>query len=148
MVKQLGNPWKNCGLYLSGCNQGSSQSYNNGLITGQEILELDFYGTELVVLSGCKTSIGSVQLGEGVAGLNQAFLIAGAQAVLGSLWRIDDSQTIEEMADFYRNCKNGISYQEALATTQRERINFLRNREEVKAAHPLAWASFQLTTAN
>ncbi len=146
--QQLGNPWENCGLYLSGCNQGSSQSYNNGLMTGQEILELDFYGTELVVLSGCKTSVGSVQLGEGVVGLNQAFLIAGAQAVLGSLWRIDDSQTIEEMAGFYRNCKNGISYQEALATTQRERIAFLRNREEVKAAHPLAWASFQLTTAN
>lgn len=57
--KQIRNPWDNCGLYLSGCNQGSSHSYNNGLITGQEILELDFYGTELVVLSGCKTSVGS-----------------------------------------------------------------------------------------
>jgi CHAT domain-containing protein len=56
----------------------------------------------LVVLSACDTSRGRLLPGEGVLGPAQAFLQAGAAAVLASYWRIDDAATLSFMRTFYK----------------------------------------------
>jgi CHAT domain-containing protein len=58
--------------------------------------------SNLVVLSACETSRGRLLPGEGVLGPAQAFLQAGAEAVLASYWRVDDLTTSKFMQGFYR----------------------------------------------
>ena len=57
--------------------------------------------TNLVVLSACETSRGRLLPGEGVLGPAQAFLQAGAGAVIASYWRVDDLATSAFMQRFY-----------------------------------------------
>ncbi len=59
-------------------------------------------GADLVVLSGCETALGKQVRGEGLVGLTQGFLYAGARQVVASLWRIEDRATAELMSRFYR----------------------------------------------
>ncbi len=57
--------------------------------------------SSLVVLSACETSRGRLLPGEGVLGPAQAFLQAGAAAVVASYWRVDDETTARFMQQFY-----------------------------------------------
>ena len=67
---------------------------------------LDILGLKLssglVVLSACETSRGRLLPGEGVLGPAQAFLQAGAGAVVASYWRVDDVTTSKFMQQFYK----------------------------------------------
>ncbi len=67
---------------------------------------LDILGLKLssglVVLSACETSRGRLLPGEGVLGPAQAFLQAGAGAVVASYWRVDDVATSRFMQGFYK----------------------------------------------
>jgi CHAT domain-containing protein/tetratricopeptide (TPR) repeat protein len=58
--------------------------------------------SSLVVLSACETSRGRLLPGEGVLGPAQAFLQAGAGAVVASYWRVDDLSTSKFMQEFYK----------------------------------------------
>ena len=59
--------------------------------------------SSLVVLSACETSRGRLLPGEGVLGPAQAFLQAGAGAVIATYWRVDDLVTSTFMQQFYRH---------------------------------------------
>jgi len=48
---------------------------------------------ELVVLSACDTANGEQVPGEGLLGLSHAFMAAGSERVLGTLWKVDDEAT-------------------------------------------------------
>ncbi|MFB2118615.1 CHAT domain-containing protein [Parapedobacter sp. 2B3] len=58
--------------------------------------------TDLVVLSACDTGVGKLYGGEGINGLNTAFLIAGSNATLLSLWPVDDAGTALTMQNLFR----------------------------------------------
>jgi CHAT domain-containing protein len=75
--------------------------YQNGFLRASEISGLDL-PADLVVLSACDTGRGESVPGEGVVGLSQAFLVAGATQVMMSLWPIDDLATSHLMQEFYR----------------------------------------------
>lgn len=59
-------------------------------------------GADLVVLSACQTAVGKRFPENGMMTLSGAFLHAGAERVLSSLWKIDDSATAQFMKIFYR----------------------------------------------
>jgi len=57
---------------------------------------------DLAVLSACDTALGALVGGEGINGLNSAFLIAGANNTLLSLWPVDDSSTALTMKNLFK----------------------------------------------
>src|SRR5262249_51803436 len=64
----------------------------SGILTSDEVSKLRL-DADLVVLSGCETSVGEQTGAEGIVGFNRNFLIAGARCVCGSLWQVEDSWT-------------------------------------------------------
>ncbi len=93
--------------------------------------------SKLVVLSACQTGKGKLEKGEGVIGLYRSFLFAGTQAVLMSLWSINDKATAEFMKYFYENLVQGCSKVEAL---QKAKIRMIAS----EYSHPFYWAAFVL----
>jgi tetratricopeptide (TPR) repeat protein len=87
------------GLVLSLVDeQGRPQ---DGFLPAAEIFNLNF-SARLVVLSACQTGLGKTVRGEGLVGMVQSFLYAGASSVAVSLWSQQDRTTAELMKLMYR----------------------------------------------
>ncbi len=142
------DPLLRSGLLLAGASRAigrdaaASGDLEDGVLTAYEASVLDLQGTELVVLSACETGLGDVRGGEGVFGLRRAFEVAGAEAILMSLWSVPDDETRELMTLFYESWLAGKSKHEALRAAQatlRERI-----RQRHGADLPFYWGAFVL----
>lgn len=77
-----------------------STQTEDGILFMGEIYNLDLQA-DLVTLSACETGLGKILPGEGIIGLAQAFIYAGAKNVMVSLWKVADNSTAQLMIDFY-----------------------------------------------
>ncbi|MEL7423618.1 MAG: CHAT domain-containing protein [Bacteroidota bacterium] len=111
----------------------------DGALTAAQIAQLPLQ-LQLVVLSACETQSGPYRPGEGVLTIGRAFLQAGAQALIGSLWPVSDAATAELMPLFYEQLAAGASTGEALRSAQ---LSFLSTQDRL-TAHPHYWAGFVL----
>lgn len=108
----------------------------NGFLGLQDVYNLNL-AADLVVLSACETGLGKEIQGEGLVGLTQGFMYAGAPQVIASLWSVDDAATAELMARFYRAMeKEGKRPSAALRQAQIELFKQERWRG------PYYWAGF------
>ncbi len=97
------SPMLLCGLAFAGANLPEDELGRvPGIVTAEELSELDLTGCELAVLSACDTNVGERRAGQGVASLQKALQMAGARSVITSLWKVPDEATRELMTDFYR----------------------------------------------
>ncbi|MEG4114147.1 tetratricopeptide repeat protein, partial [Microcoleus sp. Pol12B3] len=129
------NPLLRSGLALAGFNIRKSGN-EDGVLTAMEAAALNLWGTKLVVLSACETGVGDVANGEGVFGLRRAFVIAGAESQVLSLWKVDDEGTKDLMVSYYRRLLNNEGRSSALREIQLEMLL------SQKYQHPYYWASF------
>ncbi|MCA9054183.1 MAG: CHAT domain-containing protein, partial [Planctomycetaceae bacterium] len=141
------HPLARCGLALSGINRRdeSVSPGDDGLLTGLEVLDCDLRGTELVVLSACETAVGETATGEGVAGLQMAFQLAGAGEVMATLWKIPDEETAELMTYFWDQRPQAKSSTAALRSAQLKLIESLDDAG--LPSHPYYWAAPQIARA-
>ena len=129
------NPLLRSGLALAGANVRKS-SDDDGILTALEASGLNLWGTKLVALSACGTGLGEVKNGEGVYGLRRAFVLAGVDSLVMSLWPVSDYVTRELMTDYYRGLKQGLGRSEALRQVK------LQMLKRPGRHHPFYWASF------
>lgn len=113
---------------------------HDGRLEAWEIASLDLHA-ELAVLSACASALGRPVAGEGLVGLVQAFLDAGARDVVATLWPIADRGSAEFMRAFYAELRRA-SPVRALARARRQML-----ARGGPGAHPYYWAAFVLIGA-
>jgi CHAT domain-containing protein len=147
------SPMLRSGIALAGANRNplpgiaststlsGEDSGDDGYLTALEVAQLNWKGTELVVISACESGTGETRAGEGVYGLRRAIAVAGARSSLLSLWKVSDEATAAFMEAYYRRLKAGEGRAAALAATQQS----FRSHPNPTWRHPYVWAAFQLS---
>lgn len=140
-VKASRNPLLRSGLMFAGADNTIQQagstaqaSDDDGILNAYEASLLPLHHTELVVLSACETGLGETKNGEGVYGLQRAFEMAGARALIISLWEVSDEVTQQLMNTFFK-------YWLQLGD---KRQAFQKAQLDIKKAHPepFFWGAF------
>ena len=133
------NPLMRSGLIFSGANHywmdNNAEIDNDGVLTAEEVINIDLRSVQLVVLSACETGLGDVKGSEGVYGLQRAFKMAGAKYLIMSLWQVPDKETVEFMEIFYAKLLDYKDVRKSFNETQRE----MRQKYD-----PFFWAAFVL----
>ncbi len=135
------SPLLRAGLAFAGANRRGAGAREDGILTAEEVASLDLEKAEWVVLSGCDTGVGELQTGEGVLGLRRAFRIAGARALVMSLWPVDDQETRSWMIDLYKaHLGSKLSATASVRMASRHLLG--ARRAAGRSTHPFYWAGF------
>ena len=144
-------------IVLSQFKEG--QGSEDGYLRMGEIAKLKL-NADFVNLSACETGLGKIYGGEGIVGLTQSFLLAGAKGISASLWNVSDRSTAMFMVGVYQLVEQkGMSYSRAINEMKRAFIKaqvsmdtFESSRDiqvtkagearSGKLSHPYYWAPF------
>lgn len=121
---------------------GKSKGKFSGLITADGfIYVMDIFrwklNADMVVLSACKTSVGEMSGGDDVASLSRAFMQAGADNLVATLWSVQDEATRQLMVEFYKEILTGAAPPTSLRGAQ------LKLKKQYP--HPTYWSGFVLS---
>ena len=133
------NPLMRSGIVFAGANNvwvnTEKGETDDGVLTAQEVTQIDMRKNDLVVLSACETGLGDIKGSEGVYGLQRALKMAGVKYIIVSLWEIPDKETVEFMGSFYNN----------LLKIKNIRLAFSETQKEMRAKYdPYFWGAFVL----
>ena len=125
------NPVQSC-LFLTGTEQFNLTN----------IINLDLTAYQLVSLSACETAVtGNQTITDEYVGLVSAFLKAGVNYVISTLWEVESAATMILMVEFYQELSQGKSPAIALQSAK----NLLRNGNKEKLLTWVDTAISQLT---
>jgi CHAT domain-containing protein len=97
-------------------------AFEDNVLSAEEAAGEDFHRLDLLILASCGTTQRSSLRDGAQSGLAQAFLDAGAGAVISSLWDADDDRTASLMAALHRRLANGELPLSALRGAQLEML--------------------------
>jgi len=121
----INNPMRASGLALAGSAKNADRAKrglcgndpDDGIITAEEISQMDLKSTWLVSVSACESGMGRSLDGEGILGLRRGFQNAGVKNLLLCLWPIQDEDARTFMESFYDGIGKGLSPQDAYSDT-------------------------------
>ncbi|MEN8182537.1 MAG: CHAT domain-containing protein [Myxococcota bacterium] len=118
------------------------ESGDDGRLEVHEVVD-DRITASLVFLSGCETGLGEAwstafAAGEDYATLARAFLYAGADDVIATLWKVEDAGAAAFAEAFYRHLRGSFPAA-ALAHAQREMMMHERY------GSPYYWATYRIS---
>ena len=122
---------------MTPATQWESVDSSSVLLYPEEVEKLDI-SPALVVLSSCDSGRGEVKA-DGILGMARAFILAGDQAVLTTLWRVPDESACMFMQFFYQYLVDGLSGSEALQKSTLSLRCFLKYSQYIH------WSGYQLT---
>lgn len=130
-------------LMLAGQDQGGPSGYPFTL-SMLEDSPITFHGTRLLTLSACSTAkIDEAKDGFEIESLGMVAQQKDAEAVLATLWDVNDASTSKLMSDFYSRWVTAPAEGKAEALRQAQ-IAFLSSPSNVSYSHPFYWAPYVL----
>lgn len=128
------NPMLRSGLLMANAEAAMKGQSETGILTAYEVMNLNLDQTEIVVVSACETGLGDVKNGEGVYGLQRAFLVAGVDVLIMSLWKVNDESTQKLMTSFYKNY--------VLLNDAQKAFKAAQNELKLTQKDPYFWGAF------
>ena len=108
-------------------------------LTAADLHALDLRGVGLLTLSACETALGRFDVGDNLRGLVAAALGAGAHAVVGTLWPVDDRAAALFFDQLYAGIAAGAPVDVAFHAAQQH------TRERLPQV--IDWGAFYLCSA-
>jgi CHAT domain-containing protein len=111
---------------------------DDGRLRAHEILALDLRGLEVVTLGACETALGRIDQSDNLRGMPAALLLAGAGAVIGTLWEVSAQASTTFFTAFYKILISGTD--DVIGT-------FGKAQEQTRERHSeyRDWGAFYLT---
>ncbi len=118
----------------------ADDSPGTGALEAEDIARLRLRRAPLVVLAACGTIRGDADHVEGMPSVARAFLAAGARAVIGTLWEIDDDVAGPLFRTLHRRLRDGAP----AATALRDAQLALLHSGNAHLQHPASWAPIEV----
>ena len=116
-------PFIACRLILANANEATDVNDEEFFVSGQDIVSLNLENLDFVILSACDTAAGRYEYsGEGIMGMQRAFMVAGSKTCLASAWPVEDKHAHIFMRKFIAKSKT-MNKAKALRESQIEMRN-------------------------
>lgn len=110
-------------------------------LTAREVFGLPNLQSELVTLAACRSAVNVIKPGDEPLGLIPAFLYAGTNSVLATLWKVNDTSAAKTMRLFYDKLTET---DQTIDKAQALRQAMLTVRDTPRFDSPYHWAPFAL----
>lgn len=113
-------------------------------VTAQEIFENPLRA-HTVVLSACETGLGQALPDNDVMGLQRSFLLNGAQAVISSLWAVEDAGVANMMTMFHEIRSEQIQQSDTKRSNESVALAMTVSKAKAQGLPPATYAAFVVT---